>query len=104
MVPFSFPLALSDELLFRFSGGLKSFFLFALTRVLFLAVLSTGVLTVNREDAFLLMLVPLLLLFWIGLWLATTFVRRQTGDALAAAVFAAVVQSWVFAATFVVTG
>jgi len=61
----------------------------------------TGVLTLQRESAFLLMLLPLVALFWMALWVTAGFVHRRTQNAVAAAVFAALVQGWVFAALFV---
>jgi hypothetical protein len=59
------------------------------------------VLVLNRDHAFLVLIIHLVVLFWIGLWLATELVRRHTQDAYAAALFAAVIQGWVFAALFV---
>jgi hypothetical protein len=61
----------------------------------------TGVLTLNRESAFLLLIVPLITVFWIALWFAAGIVHRHTQSGLAAAVFAALVQGWAFAALFV---
>jgi pimeloyl-ACP methyl ester carboxylesterase len=71
------------------------------TRGLFLAFLLTGVLTFNREKAFLVLIVPLIVCFWIGLWFATGVVHRNTREPLSAALFAAIVQGWAFAAWFV---
>jgi pimeloyl-ACP methyl ester carboxylesterase len=71
------------------------------TRGLFLAFLLTGVLTLNREKAFLVLIVHLIFGFWIGLWFATGVVHRNTREPLSAALFAAIVQGWAFAAWFV---
>jgi hypothetical protein len=61
----------------------------------------TGTLTLNRESAFLLLILPLVAFFWIILWIAAGIVHRHTQSAMAAALFAALVQGWAFAALFV---
>jgi hypothetical protein len=61
----------------------------------------TGVLTFDRESAFLVLIVPLIVTFWIALWFATGVVHRRTQNPLAAAIFASIVQGWAFAAWFV---
>jgi hypothetical protein len=99
-----FPLCLADEFLIRpLQPWLKSLGLAILVRLLLAALVSTAVLTVNRPDAFLLVLVPIVVLFWTGLWLAGSAVWRRTRDPLATAVFTALVQGWVFASVFVTT-
>jgi hypothetical protein len=57
---------------------------------------------VNRQAAFLLLLTHLIILFWIFLWFAAGLVRRRT-DPFAAALFAAILQGWLFAALFITT-
>jgi hypothetical protein len=47
------------------------------------------------------MLVPVITISWIALWFAAGVVHRHTQNALAAAVFSALVQGWAFAALFV---
>jgi hypothetical protein len=44
-----------------------------------------------------------IVLLWIVLWFVGELVRRRTQDPMAAAVFTALVQAWVFAAIFVRT-
>jgi hypothetical protein len=96
------PLFISDEITLRRIGPpWKRDVIGLLTRALFLAFLLTGVLTFNRQHAFLVLLAPIIILFWVGLWFATGLVHRHTQDPLAAAVFAALVQGWAFAAWFV---
>ena len=96
------PLFLADEwALRRIHPRWKSVTLGLLTRGLLFLFILTGVLTLNRESAFLLLIVPLITVFWVALWLAAGLVHRHTQSALAAAVFAALVQGWVFAALFV---
>jgi pimeloyl-ACP methyl ester carboxylesterase len=96
------PLFIADEILIRgIQPRWKADALAILTRGLILVFILTGVLTLNRESAFLLLIVPLLVFFWIGLWFAAGVVHRHTQSALAAAVFAALVQGWVFAGIFV---
>jgi hypothetical protein len=65
------------------------------------ALVTTGVLIFNREDAFVVLLIHLVILFWIGLWFATGLVHKHLQNPAAAALFAAVVQGWAFAALFV---
>ena len=96
------PLFISDELMIRrIHPRWKSEAIALLTRGLFLAFLLTGVLTFDRESAFLVLIVPLIVIFWIALWFATGVVHRRTQNPLAAAIFASIVQGWAFAAWFV---
>src|SRR6185369_946896 len=98
----AFPFFMSDELTIRhIRPRWKSEVVALLTRVLLLAFLLTGVLTINRADAFLVLIVPLITVFWIALWFASGVIHRHTQSATAAAVFAAIVQGWAFAAWFV---
>jgi pimeloyl-ACP methyl ester carboxylesterase len=102
IVLMGFPLFLSDEVKIRRNdAGWKSTAVALLTRGLILAFLLTGVLLLNRENAILVMIAPLIVIFWIGLWFASGVVRRHTQDPLASALFAAIVQGWAFAAWFV---
>jgi len=98
----SFPLFLTDEMLLRpIQSRWKVEFVALLTRVLFVAFLLTGVLTFNRESDFLVLIVPLIAIFWVGLWFAAGMLHRYTQSPIAAALFAALVQGWFFAAWFV---
>jgi pimeloyl-ACP methyl ester carboxylesterase len=96
------PLFLCDEITIRrIRRRWKSEVTALLTRGMLLAFILTGVLTLNRESSFLVLIVPLIVIFWIGLWLAAGVVHRHTQSPVAAALFAAVVQGWAFAAWFV---
>jgi len=98
----AFPFFMSDELTIRYiRPRWKSEMIALLTRVLLLAFLLTGVLTINRGDAFLVLIAPLITVFWIALWFASGVIHRHTRSATAAALFAAIVQGWAFAAWFV---
>jgi pimeloyl-ACP methyl ester carboxylesterase len=96
------PLFISDEITIRrIHPRWKSALVACLTRLLFLALIFTGVLIFNRESGFLVLIVPLITVFWIALWFASGVIHRYTQSPLAAALFAAIVQGWVFAAWFV---
>ncbi|HYR86315.1 MAG TPA: alpha/beta fold hydrolase [Terriglobia bacterium] len=96
------PLFIVDEsTIRRIYPRWKSIVVAIVTRALLWAFLMTGVLLLNRSDAFLVLIAPLLVLFWILLWFASGVVHRHTQDPLATAVFAAIVQGWAFAAWFV---
>jgi pimeloyl-ACP methyl ester carboxylesterase len=71
------------------------------TKVLLWAFLIAGVLLLNRSAAFLFMIAHLMVFFWLALWFGASVVHRHTQDAFAAALFAALVQGWAFAAWFV---
>jgi len=73
-----------------------------LTRGLLLASMLTGVLILNRESAFLVLIAPLITLFWGALWFAAGFIHKTVRDPFAAALFSALVQGWAFAAWFVI--
>lgn len=97
-----FPLLAFDEFTIRRIRPLwKSAGLAIITRVIIWACLLTGVLLLNRQDAFLVMVAHLMVLFWIGLWFAAEIVHRHTRDPIASALFAALLQGWAFAAWFV---
>jgi len=98
-----FPLFLADETLLRTGRSrLAAASLALTTRVLLGAIAVTAGLTVHRDSAFLLLLMHAVVLFWSVLWFLTGAVRRRT-DAVSAALFAALVQGWVFSALFVTT-
>jgi hypothetical protein len=98
----AFPFFMSDEMTIRhIRPRWKSEMVALLTRGLLLAFLLTGVLTINRGDAFLVLIAPLITMFWIALWFASGVIHRHTQSSLAAALFAAIVQGWAFAAWFV---
>jgi hypothetical protein len=98
------PLAVADETYLRqIRPWWKAAWLFFLTRIVLGAFIATGVLTLNRSDGFLVLIVPIMVLFWMLLWFAGEPIRRHTRSSLAAAVFSALVQGWVFAATLVIT-
>jgi pimeloyl-ACP methyl ester carboxylesterase len=96
------PLFVYDELMIRrLFPAWRAAAMALITRGLFLAFLLTGVLTFNREKVFLVLIVPLIVVFWIGLWFITGVVHRGTREPVSAAIFAAIVQGWAFAALFV---
>lgn len=96
------PLFFADEVVIRaLRPRWKSIVVALVTRALLLAFLLVGVLILNRENAFLFLIAPLITLFWIGLWFASGVVQRGTQNAFATALFAALVQGWAFAAWFV---
>ena len=98
----SLPLLTFDELTIRrIHSRWKSFGAALVTRALFWAFLMLGALVLSRQNAFLVLIIPLMVLFWIGLWLAAGVVHKHTNDPFAAALFAALVQGWAFAAWFV---
>ena len=94
----SFPFFYFDELQTR-----RSFVTAALARGVLGCAMAMGVLTFERSAAFLVIVTHLMILFWIGLWMLTGVVRRRTGDPLAAAIFASLIQGWLFAAWFITT-
>jgi pimeloyl-ACP methyl ester carboxylesterase len=98
----AFPLFVFDEAVTRQVPGIwKRMSLGILTRCLLAASVATGVLTLNRESSFLALLAIMILLFWLALWFVTGIVSRRIQDPIAAALFAALVQGWMFAAWFV---
>jgi len=103
IVAAGFPFFASDEWIIRTLGSRWTRLGVALlTRGLLLAFVLTGVLILNRESAFLVLITPLITLFWIALWFASGFVHKTLRDPFAAAFFSAVVQGWAFAAWFVI--
>jgi len=100
----SLPLFLADEVLIRpTSSRWKASLMGIATRIVLAAATVTAALTIHREAAFLLLLIPALLIFWTGLWFVGGLVYRRTSDPLATAIFLSLVQGWVFAAIFVTT-
>ncbi len=81
----------------------ESFITGALTRGVLGSALVMGVLTFNRTAGFLVLMIHLFIVFWIGLWSLAGVVRRRTGSPAAAALFSALVQAWLFAAWFITT-
>jgi pimeloyl-ACP methyl ester carboxylesterase len=73
-----------------------------ITRTILWAFLMTGVLLLNRDAAFLVLIAHLMVFFWLALWFGAYVVHRHTQDSFAAALFAALVQGWAFAAWFVI--
>ena len=98
----SFPLFLFDEIAVRHAGrGWQNAGTAIITRALLIAWTATGVLIFNRGSAFLVLLLGLILLFWVALWFFTGIVHRHTQNPAVTALFAALVQGWMFAAWFV---
>ena len=99
----SFPQFLFDEAATRHVGNAwQNVGIAFVTRGLITASLATGVLLFNRESAFVVLVLPLLFLFWMMMWFATGFVARNVQNPAGAALFAALVQGWMFAAWFVI--
>jgi hypothetical protein len=97
----SFPLFYFDEIAVRPRGRWKALLTGSLTRVLLGIAILMGVLTLNREAGFLILVIHVITFFWIGLWILAGIVRRNTEGPLAAAIFASLVQGWMFAAWFI---
>jgi hypothetical protein len=98
------PLCVADEVLLRpIRPWWKAAGVSALTRILIWAFVVWGVMTMNRSDAFLVLVAHFIVLLWIVLWFVGELVRRRTQDPLATAIFTALVQAWIFAAIFVRT-
>ena len=101
LVMLGLPLFLSDETLLRpLHPGIKATGAAILTRILLGSIAASGVMILNRESAFLVLLIHMIILFWIALWFAAGWVRGRT-DAVSAALFAAMIQAWIFSALFV---
>jgi pimeloyl-ACP methyl ester carboxylesterase len=103
IVPAGLPLFLFDEMTLRKIGpAWRSIGTTIVTKGLLWAFLIAGVLLLNREAAFLVLIAHLMVFFWIALWFAAHVVHRHTQDPFAAALFAALIQGWAFAAWFVI--
>jgi pimeloyl-ACP methyl ester carboxylesterase len=99
----SFPLFLFDESVTRAVGNRwQNAGIGIVTRLLITACITTGVQLFNRESAFIVLLMALFPFFWIALWFATGLVSRHVQNPIAAALFAALVQGWMFAAWFII--
>jgi len=99
----SFPLFLFDESVTRAVGNRwQNAGIGIVTRILIAACIATGVLLFNRESAFIVLLMAVFPFFWVALWFATGLVARHVQNPIAAALFAALVQGWMFAAWFVI--
>ena len=102
MVAAALPLFIADEMTIRrLRPRWKSAMVEFLTRAVLSALILTGVLAFNRQSGFVVMMIPMLIIFWMCLWFAAGLVHRNTGSPTAAALFAALIQGWVFAALFV---
>ena len=102
MAAVSLPLFIADEFFVRpIRPWWRAASVATATRVAAWGLIVTGVLTVNRSDAFLVLIIHLVVLFWVALWFAAEVVHRHTQDPLATAVFSSIVQAWIFAAMFV---
>jgi pimeloyl-ACP methyl ester carboxylesterase len=98
------PLCIADEVLLRpLRPWWKASAISTLTRILIWAYVVWGVTTMNRGDAFLVLITHFVVILWIMLWFVGELVRRHTQDPMATAVFTALVQAWFFAAIFVRT-
>jgi hypothetical protein len=75
--------------------------MFLAGRALIWAAVLTGVILLNPEAAFLVLVTHLIVAAWVPLWALAGLVGAWTGEAGAAALFAALVQGWVFSALFV---
>jgi hypothetical protein len=95
----SFPLFAFDELHLRQARkAWKTVTAALITRVILWALLVTGILFLNRQDGFLVIISHLIAFFWIMLWFAAGVIPRNTQDPIAAACFSALVQGWALAA------
>ena len=98
----SFPLFLHDEQTLRsyrpwwFMWGT-----YLVSRLLIWSAVVTGVLLLRPEAGFLVLITHFVVLAWLPLWWLSGLVARATGEPGAAALFASLVQGWVFAALFV---
>jgi hypothetical protein len=98
----SFPLLLADETYIRpLYPWWKAAGVAILTRMVFAGLIATGVLIFNRGAGLIILIIPLVFLFWILLWFAGAAVRRRTESPAAAALLTALIQGWVFAAIFI---
>lgn len=96
------PLAMYDESVVRkYRPGWRMWGMFLLSRVLIWAAVVTGVLLMNTEAVFLVVIMHFIVLGWALLWWTGGLLYRATGEPAAAALFSSLVQGWVFAALFV---
>ena len=96
------PLFVYDELALRSIPVVwKRWGMFLLTRIILWASVVTGVLLLNPDKEFLVLIMHLIVVFWIVLWGGTGLIARRTGEAGAAALFAAIVHGWALASIFV---
>jgi pimeloyl-ACP methyl ester carboxylesterase len=97
------PLFLCDETILRkIHPQWTSIVMLIITRAVLWAFLIIGILLLNREAAFLVLIAHLMVFFWIALSFGAYVIHRHTQDPFAAALFAALVQGWAFAAWFVI--
>jgi pimeloyl-ACP methyl ester carboxylesterase len=99
----SFPFFLFDESVTRAVGNRRqNAGIGIVTRMLIAACIATGALLFNRQSAAVVILMAIIPFFWIALWFATGLVARHVRNPIAVALFAALVQGWMFAAWFVI--
>ena len=96
-----FPLFFFDEKALRTDRSTTTAIRGVITRSLIGAAIVTGALVLNREDAFLVVITHLVVVFWIALWFLTEIFFRHTRNPIAAALFASIVQGWFLATWFV---
>lgn len=102
LVAAGLPLWLHEERTLRpLSPWWKAWGMFLAGRALVWAAVMTGAILLNPEAAFLVLIAHLIVVAWLPLWALAGLVRLRTGEPGAAALFAAIVQGWVFAALFV---
>jgi pimeloyl-ACP methyl ester carboxylesterase len=93
-----FPLFLYDNEAIRpIPSAWKRWGTFLLTRLVLWATTVTGVLLLSPEASFLVLIMHFVVVFWLVLWWMTGIVHKISGEPLAAALFAALIQAWVFA-------
>jgi hypothetical protein len=99
----SLPFFVADEILIRpIRPQWKSGLTLVLTRAIIWAAVVSSALLWQRNAAFLLLIMHMIVALWILLWLAGGVVYRRTQDPVAAALFIALVQAWLFASLFVI--
>jgi hypothetical protein len=102
LVAAGLPLWLHDECALRpLRPWWRSWGMFLAGRALIWAAVLTGVILLNPEAAFLVLVTHLIVAAWVPHWALAGLVGAWTGEAGAAALFAALVQGWEFSALFV---
>jgi len=97
-----FPLALADERRIRpIRPKWRMWGVFILVRLLIWAAVLTGVLLLNPDSAFLVLVTHFFVVAWIPLWWVSGLVARAAREEDSAALFSSLIQGWVFAALFV---
>ena len=99
----SLPFFVADEVLLRpIRPQWKALLTVVLTRAIIWASVVSSALLWERNAAFLVLIMHMIVAFWILLWLAGGIVYRSTRDPVAVALFIALVQAWLFASLFVI--